>query len=71
MAAVLNNVSLEYEVRANTLAYERDALIAKVALEEDQRSKRFVAEERDRQFAAMEGQLVEARAALEQAVGSS
>jgi len=47
-------------------------LTAKVAaLEDEARSKRSVAEERDRQFAAMEEQLAEARAALGQAADSS
>lgn len=72
VAATLNNVSLDYEVRANALAQEKDALTAKVvALEEDQKSKRSVAEERDRQLASLKGQLAEARVALEKAAGSS
>lgn len=51
---------------------EREALTAKVAaLEEDQRCKRSVAEERDRQFDVMEKQLAEAQIALEQATESS
>ncbi|KEH17193.1 hypothetical protein MTR_0034s0130 [Medicago truncatula] len=69
VAAALNNVSLENEIRVNALAQERDALTAKVAaIEEDERSKRSVVEERDRQFTAMEGQLAEARTALEEAL---
>jgi vacuolar-type H+-ATPase subunit I/STV1 len=72
VAAALNNASLESEVRVDALAQERDALIAKVAaLEEDQRKKRSVAEERDRQLAVLKEQLTEARTALEQAVDSS
>jgi hypothetical protein len=41
------------------------------ALEEDQRSKRSVAEERDRQLAVLKEQLVEAHTAQEQATDSS
>ena len=55
VAAALNNASLESEIWANTLVQERDALAAKVAaLEKEARSKRSVAEERDRQFAVVE-----------------
>jgi hypothetical protein len=53
-AAALNNASLDSEVRVDALVQERDALTAKLAaLEEDQRSKRSVAEERDRQLASL------------------
>jgi len=72
VAATLNNASLESEIRANALVQERDALVAKVAaLEDEVRSKRSVAEERDRQFADVEKQLAEVRTALDQAVDSS
>jgi hypothetical protein len=72
VAAALNNASLESEVRVDALAREKDALSAKVAaLEEDQRSKRSVAEERDRQLAALKEQLAEAQGALGQAAESS
>jgi chromosome segregation ATPase len=72
VAAALNNASLESEVRINALAHERDSLTAKVAaLEEDARSKRSVAKERDHLLAVMEKQLAEARTALEQATDSS
>jgi len=68
----LNNASLENEIRFNALGQERDALTAMVAaLEEDARSKRSVAEERDRQFADMEKQLAEVQASLGQAADSS
>jgi len=60
VATTLNNASLENEIRVSALGHERDALTTKVAaLEKDARSKRSVAEERDRQFAAMEEQLAE------------
>jgi len=72
VAATLNNASLESEIRASALVQERNALAAKVAaLEEEARSKRSVAEERDRQFAIVEKQLAEAQIALEQAADSS
>jgi len=72
VATALNNASLESEIRVNALGQEMDVLTAKVAtLEEDARSKRAVAEERDRQFAAMEEQLAEAHVALGQATDSS
>jgi len=72
VATTLNNASLENEIWVNGLRQERDALTAKVAaLEEDARSKRSVAKVRDCQFAAMEEQLAEARAALGQATDSS
>ena len=67
VATTLNNASLESEIRVNALAQERDAMTARVvALEEEARRKRSVAEERDCQFAVMEEQLAEARTALEQ-----
>jgi hypothetical protein len=57
VAAALNNASLEGEVRVDALVRERDGLIAKVAaLEEDQRSKRSVAEERDCQLVVLKEQ---------------
>jgi hypothetical protein len=72
VVAALNNASLESEVRVDALARERDALTAKVAaLEEDQRSKRSAAEERDRQLAVLKEQLTEARTSLNQAADSS
>jgi len=72
VTTTLNNASLESETRANALVQERDALAAKVAaLEDGARSKRSVAEERDRQFAVVEKQLAEARTAFEQAADSS
>jgi len=72
VAAALNNASVESEIRVNALAQERDALAAKVAdLEDEARSKRSVAEERNRQFAVVEKHLAEARTALEQAADSS
>jgi len=72
VAAALNNASLESEIWASALVQERNALVAKVAaLEEEARSKRSFAEERDRQFAIVEKQLVEAQTALEQAGDSS
>jgi len=68
VATTLNNASLENEIQVNALGQEKDALTAKVAaLEEDARSKRSVAEERDCQFAAMEEQLAKVRASLGQA----
>ena len=60
VATALNNASLENEIRVNALGQERDA-----------RSKRSVAEERERQFPAMEEQLEEVRASLGQAAYSS
>jgi hypothetical protein len=72
VTAALNNAPLEGEVRVDTLVRERDALTAKVAaLEEDQRSKRSVAEERDHQLASLKEQLSGAQTALEQATDSS
>ena len=72
VTAALNNASLESEIRANTLVQKRDSLTAKVAaLEEEAKSKRSVAEERDRQFAVVEKQLAEAQTALEQVSDSS
>ena len=72
VATTLNNASLENEIRVNALGQKRDALTAKVAaLEEDARSKRSVAEERDCQFVAMEEQLAEVRACLGKATDSS
>jgi hypothetical protein len=72
VAAALNNASLDSEVRVDVLVRERDALTAKVAaLEEDQRSKRSVAEERDRQLASLKELLSGAQTALEQATDSS
>jgi hypothetical protein len=66
VAAALNNVALEHEVRVDALAKERDALSAKeLALKEGQRSQRSVAEERDHRLASLEAQLVEAKSALE------
>jgi hypothetical protein len=57
VVAALNNASLDSEVRVDALVRERDALTAKVAaLEEDQRSKRSIAEERDRQLASLKEQ---------------
>jgi len=61
VATALNNPSLESEIWVNALAQERDALAVKVAdLEDEARSKRSVAEERDRRFAVVEKQLAEA-----------
>jgi hypothetical protein len=58
VVATLNNASLESEVRVDALVRERDVLTAKVAaLEMDQRSKRSVAEEHDRQLASLKEQL--------------
>jgi len=49
VATTLNNASLENEIRFNALGQEMDALTTKVAaLEEDARSKRSIAEERNR-----------------------
>jgi len=60
------------KIRVNALGPERDALTAKVAaLEQDARSKRSIAKERDRSFAATEEQLAEVRASLRQAADSS
>jgi hypothetical protein len=72
VAAALNNASLESEVRVDALVQEMDALTARVAaLEEDQRSKRSVADEHDRQLASLKEQLSGAQVALEQATDSS
>jgi hypothetical protein len=72
VTAALNNASLEVEVWVDALVRERDALTARVtALEEDQRSKRSVAEECDRQLASFKEQLFGAQTALEQATLSS
>jgi hypothetical protein len=66
VAAALNIASLEGEVRVDALVRERDALSTKVAaFEEDQRSKRSIAEERDRQLVVLKEQLSDARTALE------
>jgi len=65
VATTLNIVSLDSEVRVNALGQERDALTAKVAaLEEDARSQKFVAEERDRQIAALRQQIEETQMSL-------
>jgi hypothetical protein len=72
VAAALNNASLDSEVRVDALVQEMDALTTKVAaLEEDQWSKRSVAEERDRQLTSLKYQLSKAQTALEQATDSS
>jgi hypothetical protein len=72
VAAALNNASLDSEVRVDALVREMDVLTAKVAaLEEDQRSKRSVAEECDRELASLKKQLSGAQTALEQATVSS
>jgi hypothetical protein len=56
----------------DALVREKVALTAKVAaLEEDQRRKRSVAEERDRQLASLKEQLSEAQTALKRATESS
>jgi len=72
VATVLNNASLEGEIRVNTLSKDRDVLAAKVSeLEGEVVGKRSVAEERERQVAVVENQLVDARTALEQETESS
>jgi chromosome segregation ATPase len=72
VADALKNASLEGVVQVDALVRERDALTAKVAaLEEDQRSKRSVAEECDRQLASLREQFSRAQTALEQATDSS
>jgi len=55
VATVLNNASLEGEIRVNALSKERDALAAKVSdLEGEVAGKRSIAEERARQVAVVE-----------------
>ena len=72
VATVLNNASLEGEIRANVLSKEKDALAAKVSQHEgDAGAARSVAEERDCHVALIEKQLADARTTLEQAAESS
>ena len=68
VATVLNNASLEGEVRVNALSAERDALAAKVnKLEGEVAGKRSIVDERACQVVVLEKQLVDARTALEAA----
>ena len=72
VARVLNNASIEGEIRVNALSKERDAMAAKVSeLEGEVADKRSVAQERDHQVAVVEKQLADARTALDQATESS
>ena len=72
IAVVLNNASMEGEVRADLMRKENDAFAAKVSqLEGDAAATRSVAEERERRLAVLDKHVEDARTALGQSVEAS